>query len=384
MRWHILTGSYPPTPGGVADHARQAAEGLAARGESVTVFTPAGSSVESETHAGVEVVQLPDHFGWQSIRVLAARLVRKPDHGCVFVHYVPHAFGWKALNLLFVGWLWANRRRLNVWTMFHEVIYHVEGKQSFRHRLLERGTIWMAKLMIGASEKIFVSAPRWETLLRQLAQFNKPVLWLPIPSNIPQTASPDAQIEVRTRVCPNSPCLILGHFGTFGFHIASFLSQLTACFLVDHPEVRLLLIGAGSQEFGRRLIEELPACTHQVHCTGSQPLQSLADCVGACDLLIQPYPDGVNCRRTTLMAGLALGVPVITNLGRLTEPLWTETQAVEIVSSFETEAFLPPLRRLLGDADARRRLGARGCEVYQSQFSLPILLDHMLTQKNHL
>ena len=55
--------------------------------------------------------------------------------------------------------------------------------------------------------------------------------------------------------------------------------------------------------------------------------QALADHIGACDLLIQPYPDGISSRRTSAMAGLALGIPVITTTGSLTESLWAETRA---------------------------------------------------------
>ena len=42
----------------------------------------------------------------------------------------------------------------------------------------------------------------------------------------------------------------------------------------------------------------------------------------ACDLLVQPYPDGVTTRRTSVMAALTTSVPVLTTDGPLTEPVW--------------------------------------------------------------
>ena len=39
VSWHILTGEYPPRPGGVADYTSQVAAGLAEAGDEVHVWT---------------------------------------------------------------------------------------------------------------------------------------------------------------------------------------------------------------------------------------------------------------------------------------------------------------------------------------------------------
>ena len=52
------------------------------------------------------------------------------------------------------------------------------------------------------------------------------------------------------------------------------------------------------------------------------------------------------------MAGLALGVPVVTTTGRLTESLWAETGCVSLVSVDEPHALAAEALRLLSD-DAR-------------------------------
>ena len=45
---------------------------------------------------------------------------------------------------------------------------------------------------------------------------------------------------------------------------------------------------------------------------GSLPAAAVTEYLRACDLVIQPYPDGVSSRRGTAMAALANGVPVVT------------------------------------------------------------------------
>ena len=55
--WHILTGEYPPQPGGVSDYCRQVAAGLAEVGDSVCVWCPPAAG-ETPFDSGVEVRRL--------------------------------------------------------------------------------------------------------------------------------------------------------------------------------------------------------------------------------------------------------------------------------------------------------------------------------------
>ena len=43
--WHIITGEYPPAPGGVSDYTEAVAAGLAAAGDEVHVWCPAASGL---------------------------------------------------------------------------------------------------------------------------------------------------------------------------------------------------------------------------------------------------------------------------------------------------------------------------------------------------
>src|SRR5512135_1070561 len=57
--------------------------------------------------------------------------------------------------------------------------------------------------------------------------------------------------------------------------------------------------------------------TARVITPGPLPAPAIAEYLRACDLVLQPYPDGASGRRTTLMTALANGVPVVTTLGVL-------------------------------------------------------------------
>ena len=88
------------------------------------------------------------------------------------------------------------------------------------------------------------------------------------------------------------------------------------------PDVAILLIGRHSDTFRDGLVESHRGLAARVHATGELGAAEIVAHLRACDLLVQPYPDGISTRRTTAMAALANGVSVVTNLGSLSETLW--------------------------------------------------------------
>jgi glycosyltransferase involved in cell wall biosynthesis len=83
-----------------------------------------------------------------------------------------------------------------------------------------------------------------------------------------------------------------------------------------------------------------------------------------------PFPDGVSTRRTSAMAALAHGLAVVTTVGRLSEPLWAECGAVELVAAGDPRATCEGVERLLADGDARARLAGAGRSLYRERFDL--------------
>jgi glycosyltransferase involved in cell wall biosynthesis len=137
--------------------------------------------------------------------------------------------------------------------------------------------------------------------------------------------------------------------------------------LQSDPRRIALLIGRGSAAAARDLLRE-PDMEGRVVAPGALEAQDVAAHLLACDVLVQPYPDGVSTRRTSAMAGLALGVPTATNAGPATEPVWHESNAVELSPS--EDGLAAAAERVLGDPVRAAGLGQRGRALYERQFSL--------------
>ncbi|HEY1861868.1 MAG TPA: glycosyltransferase family 4 protein [Gemmataceae bacterium] len=365
-RWVLITGEYPPEPGGVSDYSRLVARGLAAAGDEVHVWTPARRSSQAVPRdPGVTLHSLPGKFGRRDLEALDRGLRRLGKPYRLLVQYVPHAFGCKGMNVPFCWWL--SRRPEPVWVMFHEVVFPLSTRQPVSHNFLGVVTRLMAHLVARKAERIFVSIPAWEAFLPKCSK--RRVEWLPVPSNIATTVSAAEIGAVRGRFAASDE-VILGHFGTYGSHVGSLLARILPALVSADSRRRALLIGKGSDVFGAGLLLENPALRGRIAATGPLDHERTPTHLAACDCLVQPYPDGVSSRRGSLMAGLALGLPIVTNAGPLTDAVWRESDAVALAASPAPSDFMDAVEHLLAEPRGMEELGRRAAEMYQKRFAL--------------
>jgi glycosyltransferase involved in cell wall biosynthesis len=180
---------------------------------------------------------------------------------------------------------------------------------------------------------------------------------------------------VRKRFEFRPDTTVLGTFGTFGVLVAPLLAE-TLPPLLEHDGRRVaLLLGRGGPEFARALDTAHPGLRGRLLAPGDLPPGQVAAHLAACDLLLQPYPDGASSRRTSLMAGLALGLPVVTTEGAYSEPLWREGGAVALAPADRPDLAVAAAEKLLTDAAARAALGEKARALYTKCFDMIHVLD---------
>jgi glycosyltransferase involved in cell wall biosynthesis len=370
--WHLLTGEYPPQPGGVSDYTRLLSLALVRAGHEVHVWAPGDErlSLEDEVH----VHRVPGLFTPAGLVKLARGLegCRAPRR--LLLQYVPQAFGLKGMNVPFCAWF-AARRGDERWVFFHEVVYPWSPRAPLRHQVLAGTTRVMARLVASAADRTFVSIPAWAEHLP--ARARRRAEWRPVPSTLP-THVPLPEVEWAREAL--GPGLWLGHFGTYGAATAGPLEAVLVPLLRAGAERKALLLGRGSRAFAQALGARRPEVAERLVVRDSLTPNELAAHLAACDVLVQPYPDGVSARRTTTMAGLALGLPLVTNTGHLTEPLWRELRAVELVEGTEPGPLVEATERLLSRPEARAALGERAAWVYRERFALERTVEVLLRE----
>ncbi len=366
---HIITSEYPPQPGGVSDYTRQVAEKLAEEGEQVYVWCP-GTAGKSLSAGGVEVHADLGRVTRDDLIKVGEKLDRFPAPRRILLQYVPHGYGCRSMNVFFCLWLWRRVKKHgdHLEIMVHEAFLSFEGSwRQYGAALVHR---LMTVILLRAADRVWFSAPEWERRWKPYCFGRRvPFQWLPVPSNI-QVASSDAAIQaLRRRYLPEGG-LLVGHFGTYGALVLSLLEPILDRIAREMPGQPLLLMGLNSREFRSKMIGQHPQWEKTLHATGALSPEELSCHIAACDVMIQPYPDGATTRRTSLMVGLSHARAIVTTSSEVTEPLWEGSAAVGITPTGDADAFVKLLGELLENPAERVRLSDAARRLYQERFDV--------------
>ena len=362
QQWCIVTCEYPPMVGGVSDHTFLLAGALARAGDIVDVWTPPGAA-PPPAQPGVTVHLLPSLFKLDALRVLRRVLRQQRAETRVLVQYVPTGYGWRMMNVAFALLLFSQRRRgLEIY--FHEVGFIISHEERFRRKVVGAVHVVMNWLSVRAATRIFVAIPEWQKQLEKLgvrAAAGLPVVtWVPVSSNVPDVVDASETIALRASLLGDRARVIIGHFGTFGrFHSAVLIPAFEQ--ILDDDRQRIaLLVGRNSTATRDTLVSRRPDLAPRVIATGGLLPGGVSAHLSTCDILLQPYDDGASARRGSLMAGLALGLPIVSNRGPVTGAIWTSRSPVYLAQSAQPADLARAVSELLSN-DALRVLDRRSC-----------------------
>jgi len=226
----------------------------------------------------------------------------------------------------------------------------------------------MLTIAASGAHRIWVSHAGWIERIRPFVRSSIPIAWLPVPAPpIEATAAgtlPDVVASMRREGRP-----IVGHFSTHSRQVTPLLEPAIDA-IVEQSNACVLLIGRDSRRFLTTYLESRPEMAARVFATGTLDAETVGACVSACDLLVQPYPDGVTARRTSTLALLAAGRPVVTNSGPHTEPFWRAEQVVAAVDTCHGAAIGRAAVALLSDARQQALLARHARDCYDRRFAV--------------
>ncbi len=365
--WHLITPEFPPIVGGVSEHSRVLAQAAAARGLDVHVWTAAGGAALAG-NAGIEVHPTLGGFAEDDLNRTGRLLDAFPAPRTLVLQWVPHGYGRRGMNLGFARWIGrraAGGDRIDV--MVHEPFADFIGGSVLQpvRALVQRS---MTRAVLGGAHRVWLSIPGWEARLLSMQPAAVTPRVLPVPGTIPVDRDPLAVAAVRERIIGGARSLV-GYFGTGSPYVEGALAATVERIADQRDDVRFMLIGRGTDELAVRLRGRAP-----VTATGQLPAPAVSHHLQACDVLVQPYVDGVSGRRTTTVSALEHGVPVATTFGRLSEPFWRETAAVETVAADAAGRLAGAVERLLEPArNAEARAAALA--LYAARFDPRVALD---------
>jgi len=376
FEYHIIVGESTPQAGGMCAHMTLLADGLADKFADVHVWSPSLTELSCRSPAVTHHKTL-GRLSLSGFRRTGKLLNRFPKPRRLLVYWVPHAYGCKSMNVPFCLWIWFRSawHGDRVEPMVQECFLDFT-RRSWRQSAAALIHRVMTIILLNAAHYVWVALSTYEARLRPYALGRRvPFGWLPVPSNVAVIESPEAVAQIRKRLAPHG--ILIGHFGTFGRSITELVERIVPV-LLHELDSSLVLLGSGGEAFRDRLLQLNPDLAGRIHSTGYLDDASLSPYLSACDLMIQPYPDGITARRGSALAPLAHGCPIITNSTDRTEPLWSETGSV-VLTPLSGGAFLEAVRRLQDDPSERSRVSAAARQTYQTYFEP----THMITTIQH-
>ncbi len=367
----VISPLFPPMSGGLPDHTDRLAHALSGC-RSVTVLTSTGGD-EARSFRVRAVVRR-----WSDPAAVVQAVEAAAPTGPLLWQYVPHMYGRGGVNLRLpsvAAALRARGRRQLV--LVHEMAapYSWWPHRSFyawAHRRMWRG--WLRH-----ADALGISTGGWLENLQRRNPGDARFFLAPSPSNLPVvTVGGGHREQWRKELGLDEAGPVLGFFGTLGAG-KQFEWVLSAWREVRLRQARTALVVIGGQPAADLSLEErgwIRGMGYVEPMEASRALQAL-------DLLLLPFVDGVSERRSTFMAGLAHGVPVLTTLGPATGGLLRRGGYYRATPLSQGE-FAAAAASLAGDAVAPGELGRAGRVHYEAHFDWPVLARGLLARLESL
>jgi glycosyltransferase involved in cell wall biosynthesis len=374
MRICILSSRFPPQRCGIGDYTYFLACALARIGHDVDVLTAVGELDESlnPLPSNVRVHRLIRTWGLASLSKIL-RIIQALHPNLLLIQYAPTAYDRRGVTLA-VNLLAASLRAVSgirVMTNFHE-IYTPFGQTLKR----DLGAFWQraaALLLASGSHSVSATALDWERCLKHIG-VGKPINVVPVGSNIPLAIiSETEREEIRAQLLGGRHGLLLAGFGAqHDRDIPAALYGLRR--LKKLGPARLIWIGGGTP--GRQYKVSIESALREnglngddIEWTGVLPHPDVSRLLSSCDLMLLPFVDGVSSRRTSAIAALQHGLPLLTTRGAVPEPRFVHEKNVYLLPTGDRQALADGLLEMAQKPEMRKRLAEGGRALYTEHFT---------------
>jgi len=362
MKIGLISGEFPPMPGGVGDFTRRLAESLRDHGHEVHILSRLGSTSVTLNVSAVR--------GWGPGCLPAIRgWARQLGLDIVNLQYQTAAYDMSA----YIHFLPAAVERPIV-TTFHDLRYPYLFPKAGRLRE------WIVKRLAHSSAGIITTNHEDDF---RLSRFPKRRL-IPIGSSIPSANCRDsAPLSARWRAPASTHSFVLGHFGFVkAVKGIDYLIEAVANLRSAGHDLRLLFIGARRNKVDAEAdadylsaledrIERL-GLTDAIDWTGYLTDHEVAACFGSVDLMALPFTDGASFRRSSLIAAIHSGCAILTTEPSVPLAPFVHGSNLWLVPRCSADAIEGAILQLISDREQLNRLRAGALQL-RDQFDWDVI-----------
>jgi glycosyltransferase involved in cell wall biosynthesis len=382
MKICLVSARFPPQRCGVGDYTYFIACALARVGHQIDVLTGIGVPDESLSPlpSNVRVHRLISTWGLNGLpKILKSIRLLQPDS--LLIQYAPTAFEHRGMTLgvNLLPSLVRIASNIQVGANCHELYAAFDDTLVGNLRATwQRGA---AMLIAWGSNYLSVVANEWENRLRRLG-VRKQIHVIPVGSNIPAAfISEEERMRIRNHLLGGTEGFLLAGFGAqHDRDVPAILYGLRQ--LKSAARTKLVWIGGGRPIEEHRLRIQSAIVDNQlnesdIEWTGVLPHTEVSRLLSACDIAVLPFVDGVSTRRTSAVAALQHGLPLLTTRGTPPEPWFQHGDNVYLVPIGDKQALADGLLELATRPDLRTRLGKGARALYSARFDWSVVAKHV-------
>ena len=375
ISWHLISGRNLDFRSSIGSYTLNLSQGLSEAGCEVHLWFSPGQEVPvipQEFKGKIHIQRVPFSWNAKAFQFLGEALDKQPGQKRLFVQFSPDSFGEREWNLALPGWLEKRQSQGDdLWLMVHKTFKPGLRFYRFGRWLVTFLQKRMLRKTLGVSRRVFVSTPNLIPFLKELRpDIESKITWLPIPGNVKIVKNSQRALNLRKAFAQNATSVI----GTFGSYrdkkLTRLLKIMVPGILSGHPDRVWLCLGRESEPLVVKLRKDFPDIASQMEIGGELDPEALSAHIQACDLMLQPFPDGVDTSRTSVMVGLSHGRPVATTIGSATETVWRQTGCVSLCPGDRPDVMAETVGHLLDDEAGLEALAKTGARTYQERFSL--------------
>jgi glycosyltransferase involved in cell wall biosynthesis len=371
MKALLITASYPPVRGGVADYTQHLAHALADLGHEVQVLTSWAPEPPLAENVAPPIRVIRGVRCWGPAGISAVtEIVRQCGPDVIGLQYVPMMYGrgGVAPGIALLPFPLRRATHASIVAVLHELAL----SWSLVPRQMVQAIAHRAQLgLLGLGCDRFVVTNR--AYAERLSFWVRPqrvVSVIPVGSNIlPVAVAAGHRATVRERLGAGSGPL---------------LGSLSALSVGDHPEhlvtvlqrapaARLAFLGGLPGDSSRRpaiaRLARSAGVAARMRWTGYLPEQALSQALTALDVYVHTRGVGASTRSTALAAALAHGLPIVAYRGPETTGLFVDGENILLAPRGNPWALAERVAQVLASSDLRARLAAGAHELYRRHFT---------------
>lgn len=289
----------------------------------------------------------------------------------VLLQYNPFNFGRWGFAPWLPAKLWLlkrSRRAPRIALMAHEMYYPISDWRSALMGGWQRVQFFAVRAL---SDVVFTSISAWASEVERHRP-RRPVHHLPVASNL--TDMGHARAAERERLGIAEDTIVLAAFGTgHSSRMLDYVGQAASAVAATGVRTVVLNLGWNTPEVSAGPSVEILAPGHLEEAELSRYLATV-------DIYLAPFTDGVSTRRTTFMAAIQHGLPVVGTDGHNTDDvLRNATTAIRLTPVNDRNAFADAVRKLAGsDPGVRAERGARARALYEEAFDWEVMSGRLL------